>query len=284
MRARVAGPALLMVASGCFDPDVGQAVLICDDAADCPSPLACVIDRCVSETDRLGATCGDGIVATDGDEACDEGEANDDTGACTRSCQRNVCGDGLLHLGVEVCDDGNTVSGDGCRADCLKREVCGDGQPDPGERCDGDDVGVQCTDTCEPLSCATATPVELGADVQVEVAADGALGMVFHVGPDFTCFGPGPEFVYEVRARDALRLTVDLQSGSGFGVYSIVRYDGDGCGAAPSACSPPDFNQLGSAAALVTDARPGRAAVSRTGFSLSKTRQAEACPTQNKTG
>lgn len=68
-------------------------------------------------------SCGDGV--TDSSEACDDGNdiENDD---CTSSCVRNVCGDGILNLGVEDCDDGSLSSTGECLPGCVLN-VCGDG-------------------------------------------------------------------------------------------------------------------------------------------------------------
>ena len=60
--------------------------------------------------------CGDGV--TNSDETCDDGNTKDGDG-CNSKCQKNVCGDAILHKGVEQCDDGNEKSGDGCSAKCA---------------------------------------------------------------------------------------------------------------------------------------------------------------------
>ena len=51
-------------------------------------------------------------------EQCDDGNVKDGDG-CTAKCLKNVCGDGILHVGVEACDDGNTKAGDGCSDLCA---------------------------------------------------------------------------------------------------------------------------------------------------------------------
>jgi cysteine-rich repeat protein len=66
------------------------------------------------------AACGDGQL--DSGEQCDDGNATNHD-ACKRDCSFNVCGDGVLRVGVEACDDGNTVGGDGCSADCSALAV-----------------------------------------------------------------------------------------------------------------------------------------------------------------
>ena len=62
--------------------------------------------------------CGDGIL--DADEACDEGDANNDTtpGACRTNCLAPTCGDGVVDAG-EACDDGERWGGDGCDPTCI---------------------------------------------------------------------------------------------------------------------------------------------------------------------
>lgn len=62
--------------------------------------------------------CGDGAV--DADEACDDGDANDDAApdACRTSCLLPSCGDGVVDAG-EACDDGGVLGGDGCDGACA---------------------------------------------------------------------------------------------------------------------------------------------------------------------
>ncbi|MDQ2635430.1 MAG: hypothetical protein M3Y83_00965 [Actinomycetota bacterium] len=86
--------------------------------------------------------CGNGIV--EGDEACDDGfGANQDNLACTSTCQKASCGDGLLQAVLgEVCDHGaaNVVipGYDQCSTACTLGAHCGDGviQPEAGEECE----------------------------------------------------------------------------------------------------------------------------------------------------
>jgi len=63
----------------------------------------------------IEALCGNKIINPG--ETCDDGNTKDGDG-CTAKCQKNVCGDGVLHTGVEACDDGNLKAGDGCSAKC----------------------------------------------------------------------------------------------------------------------------------------------------------------------
>lgn len=139
-----------------------------------------------SESTTGPAVCGDGMV--EGDEACDEGAANDDNGECKSDCTQNVCGDGFQSpteecdaggsngdnasctnacelarcgdglLGPdEQCDegDGNNANEAACKADCTDN-VCGDGFAGPGEECD--DGNQDETDACRSNCRALASP------------------------------------------------------------------------------------------------------------------------------
>ncbi len=98
----------------------------------------------------LRNTCGDGLVWV-GHEACDDGPANADDGACTPECDAASCGDGKVQAGVEVCDDGvNDGSYGSCAADCSARAAhCGDGTIDPDhEECDSG-TDPACLGSCQ---------------------------------------------------------------------------------------------------------------------------------------
>ena len=89
-------------------------------------------------------------------EACDNGEANSDSAACTSQCQLAACGDSLILAGEETCDDGNTVDDDGCDSNCTET-ACGNGVVTSGEECDDgnlidfDGCDADCTITeCPP--------------------------------------------------------------------------------------------------------------------------------------
>jgi cysteine-rich repeat protein len=110
------------------------------------------------------ARCGDSRV--DAPETCDDGNDVDED-ACTNTCRRAACGDGILrsdlrygHENFEICDDGNTVDEDACLNNCTEA-FCGDGflrrDLDPeedvdGERCDdgNDDNQDTCSRDCNP--------------------------------------------------------------------------------------------------------------------------------------
>lgn len=69
-------------------------------------------------------SCGDGEVTCG--EACDDGN-NDETDACTNACTTPACGDSIVQTANnEACDDGDDIfrSGEYCQADC-KRTPCG---------------------------------------------------------------------------------------------------------------------------------------------------------------
>ena len=111
-------------------------------------------------TFEAAPACGDGVVA--GDEACDDGNLDDDDG-CSAVCAIEVCGDSIIN-GAEECDDGNDVDGDGCSVACID-EFCGDGIHHPLllEECDdGNDVlGDGCTPLCEQEVCGDGELVGL---------------------------------------------------------------------------------------------------------------------------
>src|SRR5690349_14068219 len=61
--------------------------------------------------------CGDAVA--DLGEECDDGNESD-SDACRIGCALNVCGDGVIYIGVEQCDDGSEPrAGVGCGANCL---------------------------------------------------------------------------------------------------------------------------------------------------------------------
>jgi cysteine-rich repeat protein len=73
--------------------------------------------------------CGDGSV--DDGEECDDGN-DDDQDECLNTCEKAICGDGILRLdldpesGGEECDDGNDDDQDACTNQCQVA-TCGDG-------------------------------------------------------------------------------------------------------------------------------------------------------------
>ncbi len=111
-------------------------------------------------TIRLLNVCGNGLVEKD--EACDEGLANSDTGACTSTCVEAACGDGLVQEGVEECDDGNTDPDDGCSAECTLEatDTDTDTDTDGGDTESGGDTeptGGSASDTDATMTGATMT-------------------------------------------------------------------------------------------------------------------------------
>jgi hypothetical protein len=117
-----------------------------------------------STTGEPGSICGDDIV--EGDEQCDDGEANSDHAYCTSQCALNFCGDGHVFIGWELCDEGqanNDVYGSNCGTQCVPTARCGDHivQADEGEECDlgpdndgpvGDAQGILCEGSCRSKS------------------------------------------------------------------------------------------------------------------------------------
>ena len=94
----------------------GDGATDCDDS-DCAADPAC-LPQCPNGVQDIGEGCDDGNMI--------------DTDACTNTCNRARCGDGISQAGVEQCDDANTVDTDGCTNDCTTPR-CGDGTVGPGE-------------------------------------------------------------------------------------------------------------------------------------------------------
>jgi cysteine-rich repeat protein len=89
--------------------------------------------------------CGDG--AAQGDETCDDGNADEGDG-CTTTCAGAVCGNGTMD-GAEGCDDADLSDGDGCSGTCSV---------EPGYDCTG--APSVCTPSCGSLD----SPCSLGID------------------------------------------------------------------------------------------------------------------------
>jgi cysteine-rich repeat protein len=66
--------------------------------------------------------CGNGIIDLSLGEECDDGNINNNDN-CKNDCTLNICGDGILYIGVEECDDGNLINGDGCNETCMIEEI-----------------------------------------------------------------------------------------------------------------------------------------------------------------
>ena len=143
-------------------------ILIESDANETPRYLIEVSGApCIrGESDACGI-CGDGIMQEG--EQCDDGD-DDGQNECKQDCTRNVCGDGVLLMGVEVCDDGNSDQGDECLNSCVLAE-CGDGHIRSGvEACDDGNTieGDACRSTCEEARCGDGILYE-----DVEACDDG---------------------------------------------------------------------------------------------------------------
>ena len=125
--------------------------------------------------DQQGQLCGNGVV--DPGESCDEGPANNPTGACTDACEKAQCGDSKVEAGVEECDPGSQPGSSSpvtddpdCNSDC-KLTRCGDGTKQenpttrPPEQCDdGNTVaGDGCSPTCqiESVTCPASGTMDV---------------------------------------------------------------------------------------------------------------------------
>jgi len=176
-------------------PGSGESTTTVDDTTDTTSQP----EGSTGSTGGSGGSggCGDGEL--DPGETCDEGHGtNSNFGACLLSCQRNVCGDGYVELGVEFCDnanDNNDFLYDACSTRCTRTSYCGDGELNGPEECDRgknngtndkDADAVPCSSSCTLdaslvfLSSRTYTVFELGggayeADMRCEELAAAAM-------------------------------------------------------------------------------------------------------------
>lgn len=97
----------------------------------------------------LGEVCGDGIVNL-GVEQCDDGNQNN-TDFCKNDCKTAVCGDGVVYPFTEACDDGNKIDGDACKNNCAPN-WCGDKVVYLGvEQCDDGNINNNdgCSGSCK---------------------------------------------------------------------------------------------------------------------------------------
>jgi len=162
--------------NGIWDTLAGEA---CEDTsasgadAGCTNPL---FPNCVPGCAGCAEhRCGDGIHGPD--EACDDGDQDSCTTACSADCQHvdvsptPICGNGVLDCG-EACDEGDTDDCDGCRGDCLVIEFgCGDGATCDLEACD--DGNNEDCDGCRGNCSAVETGCGDTFVCGVEVCDDG---------------------------------------------------------------------------------------------------------------
>lgn len=177
--------------------------------------LSCALFGCrggemLRPSETASARCGDGVVAANGAETCDDGNTRDGDG-CSEGCALElgwacsgnqpslclaVCGDGLRR-GAEACDEGRGGVASGCTADCRVRRgwtcdegspsvclpVCGDGALIANEQCDdgngvsGDGCDLACRVepgfACESPASACAPICGDGRMVGTETCDDG---------------------------------------------------------------------------------------------------------------
>lgn len=117
--------------------------------------------RCVATggtADCASVDCGDSKLQDD--EECDDGN-EDETDACSNTCKKARCGDGLVQTRIETCDDGNETAKDGCSAVCqleagwecsMLPSVCTDIDECALEQ-DNCDVAARCTNKPGTFEC-----------------------------------------------------------------------------------------------------------------------------------
>lgn len=157
----------LLTLAGCARHLPTDLLVQCEEDADCPGELVCVaeLQSCLSPDAAAGRTCGDGIVARDGSEQCDDGALNaDEPGACRSTCTRGICGDAIVDPD-EQCDDGNEIDEDPCLSTC-ELNACGDGVAElafAGEECDDGNAIVfdHCLPGCTLNVCGDGVVDEL---------------------------------------------------------------------------------------------------------------------------
>ena len=105
-----------------------------------------------SDTTGVIEGCGNGIV--EGDEECDDGDANGDEAMCKSDCTLARCGDGFVGP-AEACDDGDGINWNECTNACALPS-CGDDLLSIGEECDdgeNNSVDAACLPTCVEATC-----------------------------------------------------------------------------------------------------------------------------------
>lgn len=79
-----------------------------------PEPIPPVVPNPVPVVPLI-AVCGDTIISPN--EECDDGNEHSGDG-CSKECDKEICGDGIVNNVNERCDDKNSEDGDGCDKDC----------------------------------------------------------------------------------------------------------------------------------------------------------------------
>ncbi|MCF7844513.1 MAG: DUF4215 domain-containing protein [Kiritimatiellales bacterium] len=106
--------------------------------------------------------CGNGVIESDNDEDCDDGDDNSDTvaDACRTNCKKPACGDSVVDSNeqCEIGDDADCGAGKICNDSCMCEAVhsaapgvCGNGTQEDGEECDDGNIYNQdgCNNDCE---------------------------------------------------------------------------------------------------------------------------------------
>lgn len=161
------------------EADSGESGETGDDTGCTPGALGCECatgNTCATGNSCIDGTCeppscGNGVV--EGDEECDVGDANLDTGVCKTNCEAETCGDGFVGPN-EGCDDMNDVPDDGCDACILA--TCGDGIVNVGEECDdGNEVETDsCLSNCRDAVCGDGEILDVPGTVGDEECDFGA--------------------------------------------------------------------------------------------------------------
>ncbi len=249
--------------SRCGDERIDPLHEGCDDGnavtESCAYGERCSVCDATCQLVEVARRCGDGAVDADAGEACDEGEANDDTtpDACRLDCQLPRCGDGVIDgdeaceppgagacradCSLPACGDGILDPGEACepqldaacRADCTL-PLCGDGRIDPGESCDDGAFAVAGVALAEAGGCflAEGGEVRCVGEALAAVPAEASAGAVrLAAGPSAAC---------AIDGEGAARCWGDDPAGVGLlappeGVWGeIALGPGHGCGLRPN--------------------------------------------------
>ena len=178
-----------------------------------------------------GPTCGDGL--QDPGEACDDGERNSNTAACTLACARNICGDGLILAGEEDCDAGPGNADDAaCTSTCTAAR-CGDGLLLAGkEQCD-DTVNDGSYNSCTPDCSARASHCGdniLDTQEACDIDDPSCIGCTvatscLKIHEADPALPSGPHMIFPIGPDNPLAVYCDMESDGGG--YTFLKVDID---------------------------------------------------------